>query len=174
MAALGFGLLGSAISVPSCHWLRLRGREELNRNVGIWRRSPRGDASASCWFYCCAPYPYDFEPDRQLKLARAASIMAPSFGGISLFALLNQDPVFKPSKWKIAVLCSALAAIFQGLTLIVRQTQMCDISTNSYCHVGVSTWAFWVSVAAVVCYIFATCIAAGPMSAGPSPDENEG
>ena len=165
-------MIGSGITIPSCHWLRLRGRDERNRNVGLWRRSSRGEEGA-CWFYCCASYPHDFEADANLKTARAGSVMAPIFGGVSLFSLLNQEPVFKPTKWRLAVACSALAAISQGLTLIVQYTQQCDVSEYSYCHVGISTWAFWTSVAAVVCYVTATCIGTGPMTADP-PEENEG
>lgn len=172
ITAVGFGLLGSAISVPSCHWLRLRGRDESNRNVGIWRRSTRGD-DGSCWFDCCSPYPHDFEPDANLKTARAGSILSPIFGGISVFSLLNQDKAFKAIRWKIAVVCSTLAAIFQGLTMIVQHTQLCDVSLYSYCHVGISTWAFWMSLASTICYVTGACIGTGPMTAGPPEEENQ-
>ena len=47
-----------------------------------------------------------------------------------------------------------VAFIFQALTLTVHVSEACHISQGSFCSVGFTTWAYWVSCG---CLMFLSC-----------------
>lgn len=163
-AATAIAMFGSFITIGSCSWVRLRGPEETNRNLGIWTRSSRGDDSASFFSYC-EPYSSSYEPTAHHKLAKASSILAPLMGCLTIFT--NIPGKFSNSSTGAMVGWggSVFAAIFQGLTLTIHANSTCrELSSRSFCSVGLSTWAFWVSLVSTVLYVFAVCVSFGKWS----------
>lgn len=160
--ATGAGLILSLLTLPSCHWVRIRGREETNRNLGIWRKANLDDYGRG--YGICTAYGGILEVDSELKLARASTIIAPIFAGISLLGNLMPGianiPIAETPLGKGMSLMGAIVAmIFQALTLTVHVSEACHISQGSFCSVGFTTWAYWVSLVAALCFLAAAAIA---------------
>lgn len=145
-------MVGSLLTIGSCSWVRLRGPEEANRNLGIWNRSSRS-TDTSVFFSYCAPYSSDFKPDGYLKMARASTILAPLMGLLSIVCSMQGSICASSLGATVGVASALLAAIFQGLTLTVNNSRACaEFSDRAFCVVGFFTWAFWVSLVATLLY----------------------
>ena len=133
-------MIGSFITIGSCSWVRLRGPEETNRNLGIWTRSSRGTNDRASFFSYCEDYPTSYIPSAHHKLAKASSIIAPLMGFLTLLTNLPGAFSSSPKGAMIGWCGSVLAAVFQGLTLTIHNSNACRrLSNRSYCSVGLSS-----------------------------------
>ena len=164
VAATAMAMFGSFLTIGSCNWVRLRAPSETNRNLGIWTRSSRGNDEASFFSYC-EPYPSSYEPTAHHKLAKASSILAPLMGSLTLITNIPGSFSISPTGAMVGWGGSVFAAIFQGLTLTIHDNRTCrELASRAFCSVGISTWAFWVSLVATILYVFAVCVSFGKWS----------
>ena len=159
--ATALGLLGSLITAPSCHWVRIRGRNETNRNLGIWRKTDIENWGR--WYGHCTSYNVDedspLEIDGELKLARASSIIAPIFAAICLGGNLLPNLTETSLGMGMSLGGAIVAFIFQALTLTINFSEACAISPGTFCSVGFSTWAYWVSLCTTFIFLVAAVLA---------------
>ena len=76
----------------------------------------------------CVSYPDGVEEDSYWQTAKAFSIIAPIWGVFSWCTILLAGK--NPTMAKVIGLLLMLATLFQGLTLLIFKSDLCDASSN--------------------------------------------
>jgi hypothetical protein len=78
----------------------------------------------------CSSYPDGIEKDTAWKAAQAFSIIAPVWGTFAACPVMMSGK--NPSMAKAAGMLLMLASLFQGLTLLLWTSYICDAATNPF------------------------------------------
>lgn len=151
---------------------RTKGAFEVNGNVWVYN---------TCQYYNSLEDEsgFDFAVDAKTRTVRAFSIMTPIIGGLMLLmACLGPCRTVSPSTWKCLGYILVVMGIFQGLTLMVQSSSICNNNpVLQYLEATASDFAatfpdgcemasgFVLNIVAVICWILAGALAI----MGPSP-----
>lgn len=84
------------------------------------------DVNGNTWKVdVCRSYDDDVEKDATWKAAQAFSIMAPIWGVLAFVPMM-----VSPNTTKITGLLLLVACLFQGLTLLILKSELCDAYEN--------------------------------------------
>jgi hypothetical protein len=116
---------------------------------------------------------FDFTVDAKTKTVRAFSIMTPIIGGLLLLmACLGPCRTVPPSQWKCLGYMFIMLSVFQGLTLMVQSSSICnnnpvmqyfDVVANNLADTFPDTCematGYALNITAVICWFLAGVLA---------------
>ncbi|KAG7338169.1 hypothetical protein IV203_026037 [Nitzschia inconspicua] len=145
---------------------RTKGSFEVNGDVWVYN---------TCQYYSSLEdnYGFDFSVDAKTRTVWAFSIMTPILGGLLLLpACLGPCRTVSPSAWKCLGYLLIIAGAFQGLTLMVQSSSICnnnpimqyfDVVAGDFADTFPDTceWAtgYALNITSVICWILAGVLA---------------
>ena len=189
-------MIGGTAGNMYCETFSFRSDRDFRLFVGLWsyRTQEKVEFNGNTYMRTVCEYydelDYDYDKDSRWRTVMAFSIMAPVLGGILLFCSCLA-PCFSvnPAQWKLGGIFCLVVSIFQGVTLLSLQSDIClenpavgflESIPGSNQILGTfpdeCSWAagFRLSITAVVFWFLAgVVILATPPPTKPAPDEPE-
>mmetsp|Transcript_8935 Transcript_8935/g.14892 ORF Transcript_8935/g.14892 Transcript_8935/m.14892 type:complete len:227 (+) Transcript_8935:87-767(+) len=120
----GVGFFASISSTLICNYAAVTNSLEAATAVGIWM-IPDGDSNSIA---SCTYYPADTPFDALFQIARAMSVLAPTFcfAGLTLSYFAETGSAYHQERRLLVSICLLLAAAFmQGMTLMLLESTVC-------------------------------------------------